>query len=362
MIQQPHPPGPLTAPSVPVRELASGATVPIIGFGTFGSDRYDPGEVADAVRGALRVGYRLIDCASVYGNEREVGEALREALRSGLNRDEVFVESKVWNDAHAPERVEESVRRSLCDLGVDYLDAVYIHWPFPNHHAPAADPDARDPRARPYVHADYMAAWRALERLVDEGAIRHLGTSNVTVAKLELIRRDARIQPELNQMELHPCFQQPELFQYCVDHAIQPVGYSPLGSPARPERDRAGDDSTDMEHPVVRAIAEARGIHPAAVCLKWAVARGQVPIPFAVKESQYAANLEAALGEPLSPEEVEAMRSAERNSRLIKGQVFLWEGAQSWLDLWDVDGTIPGWNGYARSRTGASQPALNTTN
>ncbi|MGO4343784.1 aldo/keto reductase, partial [Pedococcus sp. 2YAF34] len=154
----------------------------------------------------------------------------------------------------------------------------------------------------PYIHDDYMATWRALEGLVDEGVIRHLGTSNVTIPKLELILRDASIAPALNEMELHPTFQQPELFRFCLDHDIQPVGYSPLGSPSRPERDRTDGDIVDIEDPTVVRIAREHGVHPALICLKWAVARGQIPIPFSVKESQYRANLAAALEDPLSPE------------------------------------------------------------
>lgn len=348
----PIPAGP-TSPAghVPSRTLRTGAPIPALGLGTFGSDRYGADAVSEAVRGAIAAGYRLIDCASVYGNEPEVGAVLREAFASGLRRDETFVMSKVWNDAHEPSRAVASVRKSLADLGLEYLDAVFVHWPVPNHHPPHADTTARDPGSRPYVHADFMATWRALEGLVDEGIVRHLGTSNVTIPKLDLITRDARVQPSLNEMELHPTFQQPELFRYCVDRDIQPVGYSPLGSPSRPERDRTDDDIVDVEDPVVVRIAEARAVHPALICLKWAVARGQIPIPFSVKESQYLANLDAVVRDPLTPEEIESLRSVERNNRLIKGQVFLWPGARSWLDLWDVDGTIPGWHGYEADGT-----------
>lgn len=336
--------------SVPTRRLASGAVMPAIGVGTFGSDRYGAGEVAAAVSGAIRAGYRLIDCASVYGNEAEVGAALRDAIAGGVPREELFVMSKVWNDAHEPGAAIASVRRSLRDLGLDALDAVFVHWPFPNHHAPFADTADRDPDARPYIHEEYMALWHALEGLVDEGAVRHLGTSNVTIPKLTAILADARIAPALSEMELHPCFQQPELFQFCLDHGIQPVGYSPLGSPSRPDRDRVVSDVSDMEHPVVVSIARAHGVHPALICLKWAVQRGQVPIPFSVKESQFVANLRAVMEDPLTPAELEELRSAEQNNRLIKGQVFLWPGAGSWYELWDVDGTIPSWDGYAADR------------
>lgn len=338
---------------VPVRRLADGTEIPAIGLGTFGSDRYQPQEVSDAVRGAIAAGYRLIDCAAVYGNEAEIGRVLADGIGAVAPREEFFVMSKVWNDAHDPERAVASVERSLRDLRLDHLDAVFVHWPFGNHHPPLADTDARDPHAQPYRHDRYLALWEALEGLVDAGLVRHLGTSNVTIPKLELILADVRIRPALTEMELHPCFQQPELLRYALDHGIQPVGYSPLGSPARPERDRAADDLVDTEHPVVQRIAAAHGVHPALICLKWAVGRGQIPIPFAVKESQYRANLRAVTEDPLTPEEQEAMRSVERNSRLIKGQVFLWPGSQSWMDLWDVDGTIPGWEGYGSPRVGA---------
>ncbi len=225
---------------------------------------------------------------------------------------------------------------------MDYLDAMYVHWPFPNHHAPHAETGARDPNAKPYNHDHYMRLWSTLEGLVDAGIIKNLGTSNMTIPKLDLLLADARIAPSLNEMELHPCFQQPELFRYCVDQDIQPVGFSPLGSPSRPERDRTTEDIIDTEQPAVQRIARARDIHPALVCLKWAVARGQIPIPFSVKPEQYTANLLAATSDPLTAEELDEMRSAERNNRLIKGQVFLWPGATSWHELWDVDGTISG--------------------
>lgn len=321
--------------------------MPAIGMGTFGSDRYGAEIISEAVLGALRAGYRLLDCATVYGNEEEIGGVIAKAASDGLSRDEIFVMSKLWNDAHEPAAAIESALRSIENLGVGYLDALFVHWPVPNHHPPHADTGARDPHARPYIHAEFMRTWQALESLVDEGLVRHLGTSNVTIPKLELITRDARIQPALNEMELHPTFQQPELFRYCLDHGIQPIGYSPLGSPSRPARDRSPADIVDIEDPVVVRIAEAHRVHPALICLKWAVTRGQIPIPFAVKESQYRANLAAVMEDPLTPQEIEDLRSVDRNNRLIKGQVFLWPGSHSWLDLWDVDGTIPGWEGYS---------------
>ncbi|MFZ0529819.1 MAG: aldo/keto reductase [Propionicimonas sp.] len=343
----PEPAGFVDPATVPTHTLAGGATIPTIGLGTFGSDRFSLDEIAAAAGVAVKTGYRLVDCASVYANEHLIGDVLAATLaEEGIARDELFVISKVWNDAHAPADAVASVERSLADLRLDYLDAVFIHWPFPNTHERFAAPDARNPSSRPYVHAEYLAMYHALEDLVDAGLIRHLGVSNVTIPKLRLILRDARIPPALHEMELHPAFQQGELYQFSKDHGMVVIGYSPMGSPRRPERDRFDGDVTDLEHPVVVRIAEELGVHPAEVCLKWAAQRGHVAIPFSVKPAQILSNLRCVTERPLTPEMLNALRAVEANSRLIKGQVFLWEGSGDWLDLWDVDGTIPGWTGY----------------
>lgn len=323
---------------VPSRRLRTGAEMPAIGLGTFGSDRYSPAEVAGAIGGAVEAGYRHFDCAAVYGNEGEVGEVLGAVLSGGIARDELWITSKLWNDRHG--EVEQACRRSLRDLRLEHLDLYLVHWPFPNFHPPGCDVDSRSPHARPYVHEEFMRTWRAMEALVDAGLVRHLGTSNVTIPKLERILRDARIPPAVNEMELHPHFQQPELFAFCRAHDVQPVGYCPLGSPSRPERDRTPDDTFALEDPVIARIAAAHDAHPAVICIKWAAQRGQIPIPFAVKPAQYAANLEAVVADPLTGAEMAELAAIDRNCRLIKGQVFLWKPGQSWEDLWDPDGVI----------------------
>lgn len=338
-----------TVTGIPVKTLYTGATIPAIGLGTFGSDHVSNEDVAKAVSAGIAMGYRYIDCAACYGNEKEVGAAINAAIKSGVPRSELFILSKVWNDKHAPEDVAAACKKTLSDLGLDYLDCYLVHWPFPNYHAPGCDVDARNPDSRPYIHDEFMATWRAMESLVDAGLVRHIGTSNVTIPKLDLILRDARIKPAVNELELHPTFQQGELYQYLLDHDIVPIGYSPIGSPARPERDRTPEDIADIEMPELRAIAEKHGMHPATACVKWAAQRGQIPIPFSTNPRNMLANLKAVLPEnELTIEEMNAIRGLERNCRLIKGQVFLWNGASDWLDLWDVDGTIPGWNGYTK--------------
>ena len=325
---------------VPSRILKNGAQIPAIGFGTFGSDHTPHETVAEAVRYAASIGYRHFDCASVYGNEHRIGRAFRELFQSGLHREEVWITSKLWNDKHGEEDVVTSCERSVADLQVDYLDLFLIHWPFPNHHPPGCDVAARNPHAVPYVHENYMRTWRKLEELVDRGLVRHIGTSNMTIPKMKLLLRDARITPALNEMELHPHFQQPEFFRYLIANGIQPIGYSPIGSPARPERDRTPEDTSPTEDPAIRAIAAKLGIHPAVVCIKWAVQRGQIPIPFSTNPKNILSNLLGVVGEPLSRQDMDAIEKLDRNCRLIKGQVFLWKDNQSWEDLWDVNGVI----------------------
>jgi diketogulonate reductase-like aldo/keto reductase len=221
-----------------------------------------------------------------------------------------------------------------------YLDLYLVHWPFPNFHPPGCNVESRSPDAKPYIHENFMRTWRQMEQLVDLGLVRHIGTSNMTIPKLQLVLRDARIKPAVNEMELHPHFQQPELFEFVRARGIQPVGYSPLGSPNRPERDRTPEDTSPTEDPAIVEIARRHGVHPAAVCLKWAVQRGQTPIPFSIKRANYLANLKAVVSDPLSGEEMAAIAGIDRNCRLIKGQVFLWKAGQTWEDLWDVTGEI----------------------
>jgi len=327
---------------VPKRKLYTGAEIPAIGLGTYGSDRFSAEEIADAVLGAANLGYRHFDCAAVYGNEKEIGASFKKIIEDGLPREEFWVTSKLWNDSHAEEDVIPTCKQTLADLQLDYLDLYLVHWPFPNHHAPGVDVGSRDPHAVPYIHENYMKTWRQMEKLVEMGLVKHIGTSNMTIPKLDLLLRDAIIKPAANQMELHPHFQQEELFQYCLNNGILPIGFSPIGSPTRPERDTTPEDTVDIEDPVIVKIAKRLNVHPAVVCVKWAVQRGQVPIPFSIRPAEYHSNLLGAVENPITEEEMEELSRIEKNSRLIKGQVFLWEGAESWEDLWDLDGKIAG--------------------
>jgi len=326
---------------IPQKTLYNGMKIPCIGMGTFGSDRFTPMQVSQAVAGAIDAGYRLFDCASVYQNESLIGQVFENALVTGqVSRSELFITSKVWNDMHGKGDVLLALAQTLKDLRLEYVDAYFVHWPFPNYHAPGCDGDARNPDSKPFNVERFMTAWKQMERIYDMGLARCIGMSNMTVPKLEAVLPLCRVQPALMEMELHPCFQQPELFDYCTLRNILPIGFCPIGSPSRPERDRAEGDLSPTEMPEVIEIAKTHHVHPALICLKWAVQRGQVPIPFSVHEDKYISNLKCVQEDPLTDAEMEIMKSVDRNNRLIKGQVFLWEHARGWEDLWDLGGVI----------------------
>ena len=324
---------------VPKVKVYTGEEIPCIGMGTFGSDRFSAEEVSAAVAGAIRCGYRMFDCAACYGNEHQIGAVFKAAFDEGVvERKDLYIMTKVWNDMH--ERVEESCRKSIADLQCDYIDMFFIHWPFPNYHAPGCDVDSRNPDSKPFSVEEFMNTYRQCESLVEKGLIRHIGISNMTIPKLEAVLPLMKIKPVACELELHPCFQQQELFDYLVEHDLQPIGYMPLGSPKRPERDMMPEDIADMKTPEMVEIAKAHNCHPALIALKWAHQRGQIPIPFSVHEAEYVSNLKSMKEDPLTDEEMAKIATLERNNRLVKGQVFLWPGAKDWHDLWDEDGKI----------------------
>jgi len=324
---------------VPYKTFSNGTKIPVIGLGTFGSDNYDAETIAQAVKTAIKMGYRHIDCASVYGNEKEIGVVLKELFAEGIvKREELWITSKVWNDKH--NEVVASCKQTLADLQLDYLDLYLVHWPFPNFHAPKCDVTARQPNSVPYIHENYMKTWTQMESLVKTGLVKNIGTSNMTIPKMKLLLRDCVIRPVVNEMEIHPHFQQPELYNFMKENGVEVIGYSPIGSPGRPERDKTPEDTVDMEDPTIIAIAKRLNVHPAVVCLKWAVQRGQITIPFSVKTDKMYANLKGITESPLTDEEMEQVSKSDKQCRLIKGQVFLWKEAKGWEDLWDLNGEI----------------------
>ena len=184
--------------------LNTGGQMPCIGMGTFGSDRFTPEQVSSAVAGAVRAGYRMFDCAACYGNEDQIGEVFRRAIEEGVvERKDLFIMSKVWNDMHRD--VEKACRKSIADLQCGYLDLYFIHWPFPNYHAPGCDADSRNPDSKPFSVEEFTDTYRQCEDLYRKGLIRNIGISNMTIPKLEAVYDKLEIKPAACEIELQAC-------------------------------------------------------------------------------------------------------------------------------------------------------------
>lgn len=343
--------------------LASGAVMPAAAFGTFHSD-WAQDYMKDATVEAIRVGWRHIDTARAYENEDVVGEAIREALSRGYisSRNELFITAKLWNGHMQKEDVEPALHNTLRALGVEHVDMYLNHWPWPNVHTPGASGDHRNPNAVPYIHEAFMETWEEIVKLKKAGKIVDIGTSNHTKATLKLLLRDTDdfSRPVLNQMEMHPLFQQTELRRFMQSQGITCTGYMSLGSPNRPGRDRFKEHRADMLDPVIQSIAAENGMSPAKVCLNWAYLRERKSggyVAMATRTDWIVDNLRAATQAYLSADQLLALSGddtpehpgIDANNRLIWGQVFLWpEALEDWRVLWNDSQVFETRAGYER--------------
>jgi 2,5-diketo-D-gluconate reductase A len=243
--------------AVPSTHLNDGNSIPQLGFGVF---QIPPEETTDAVRAALEVGYRHIDTAEMYGNEREVGQAVRD---SGIDRADVYVTSKLNNGGHAPDDARSAFDGTLDALGFDYLDLFLIHWPLPT-----------------LYDGDYVSTWRVLEELRGEGRARSIGVSNFQVEHLERLAAGADVVPAVNQIELHPYFLNAEVRAYDEAHGIATQAWSPIAQ------------GKVLDDPVVTAIADTVGRTPAQVVLRWQIQRGNIVFPKSTTPARIAENFE----------------------------------------------------------------------
>lgn len=281
--------------------------MPQVGLGTFQSK---PGEVQEAVRVALTSGYRHLDCASTYGNEREVGDGIKQ---SGVSRDQIFITSKLWNTDHAAADVEPACCDSLQKLGTGYLDLYLIHWPVSLRKG-AAMPPAPDT----FIDIPIEETWKAMEALVDKGLCKAIGVSNFSTKNIERVLKCARIKPAMNQIEAHPYLQQPQLKSFCESHGICITAFAPLASPERPAGIKKATDPVLLEDETLAGIAKSVGRAPAEVLLAWAVQRGTVVIPKSVTPARIVKNLAAAC-EPLPQEAMQKLEKMDRHLRLFVG-------------------------------------------
>ncbi|MGY1811372.1 aldo/keto reductase [Blastococcus sp. SYSU D00820] len=240
--------------TVPTIRLNNGVEIPQLGFGVF---QIDPADTVEAVTKALEIGYRHIDTAEMYGNEKEVGEAVR---RSGIDRGEVFVTSKLNNGYHARDAALRAFDQSLADLGFDYLDLFLVHWPLPG------------------IDVDYVETWKAMEEIYASGRAKAIGVSNFQAHHLRRLFAETEIRPAVNQIEVHPYLAQEELRAFDADHEIVTEAWSPIAQ------------GKVLDDPVVTRVAERYGRTPAQVVLRWHVQRGDVVFPKSVTPARMEEN------------------------------------------------------------------------
>jgi 2,5-diketo-D-gluconate reductase A len=262
--------------AVPILTLNDGTTIPQLGFGVF---QIDPAETAQAVSTALEVGYRHIDTAEMYQNEKGVGEGVRS---SGLDRGEVFVTSKLNNGFHRPADARKAFDGTLAALGFDYVDLFLIHWPLPT-----------------LYDGDFVSTWRTLEEFRDDGRARSIGVSNFQVDHLQRLAAETDVVPAVNQIELHPYFLDSEVRAYGEAHGIATEAWSPIAQ------------GKVLDDPVIGDIAGRLGRSPAQVVLRWHVQRGSIVFPKSTTPARIRENFELFDFE-LAPEDVAAIDGLDR--------------------------------------------------
>ncbi len=311
--------------------FANGDRMPLLGLGTWKSQ---PGQVGEAVREAIRLGYRHIDCARVYGNEAEIGAAIAAAIAAGeVTRDALWITSKLWCHAHGRENVAPALQASLSDLGLDWLDLYLIHWPVPIRPGVAFPTSAAD--LLPPGQVPLASTWEGMEAAVEAGLTRHIGLSNFSATKIEPLLHHARIRPEVNQIERHPLLQQPQLVSDCNAAGIHVTAYSPLGSPDRPAFLQDPDAPVLLQNPVIGAIAATHGCTPAQVLIAWHLQSGISTIPKSVSSARLRENL-AAADLDLSADDLARIAALDQHLRFVDGSFWVLDGGPWTLQtLWD---------------------------
>ena len=305
--------------------------MPALGLGTWKSAK---GEVYEVVRKAIEIGYRHFDCASFYGNEAEIGNAISDAIKNGdVIREDLWITSKLWNNRHKKDDIQPAFEITLKDLTLDYIDLYLIHWPVVLQNQASYAQQSSDLISLSEI--PLTQTWQGLIDLKEKGLTKHIGVSNFSIKKVNQITEESGIVPEVLQIELHPFLQQQKILNFAQEKGIFLTGYCPLGSADRPAVRILENEPKLFQQQVILDIAKDKDIFPAQVILAWAVNRGTSVIPKSVNPERLKQNLEAADIE-LSTQEMTKMNSLDLHYRYIKGDFWCIEGSDYTLEnLWD---------------------------